>query len=344
MEEIQNIQKKRKVLIDCDPGIDDALALMLALSSPELDVLGITTVCGNVPARIGAENVLRVLKIMGRLDIPVYRGAEEPLRRAYVSAQDTHGMDGLGESGYPRVTEACAKDGAVDFLLETLRREREVSILAIGPLTNIALALRKDREAFGKLDEFVSMGGSFKSHGNCSPVAEYNYWCDPDAAKEVFEGLPGKVHMVGLDVTRKLVLTPNILEYLLRLNRERGEFVRRIVRFYYDFHWEQEHLIGCVINDPLAVAYFIDHKLCRGFDLYTTVETEGISIGQSVVDSMDFWKKKPNSRILTEVDTRSVMAMFLGRICGRLEREVYEDLGEIMTWETAVKPDSEMGI
>ena len=104
------------------------------------------------------------------------------------------------------------------------------------------------------------MGGSFKSHGNCSPVAEYNYWCDPDGASLVYETLHQngqKIHMVGLDVTRKIVLTPNLLEYMCRLNKETGEFVKKITKFYFDFHWEWEHIIGCVINDPLAVAYFI---------------------------------------------------------------------------------------
>ena len=123
-------------------------------------------------------------------------------------------------------------------------------------------------------------------------MAEYNYWCDPDAAKYVYENLRTKIHMVGLDVTRKIVLTPNILEYMQILDTEKGEFIKNITRFYYDFHWEYERVIGCVINDPLAVAYFLNRELCRGFEAYTTVETEGISIGQSVVDAMNFWKKQ----------------------------------------------------
>ena len=174
---------KRKIIIDCDTGIDDALALMLALASPELEVIGITAVCGNVPVDIGVENIRKVLNVMNRLDIPVYRGEEKPLRREYISAQDTHGMDGLGESGYENVPGSAQEKDAVSYITDTLREKQGVSIIAIGPLTNIAKALQKDLEAFEQLDEFVSMGGSYKSHGNCSPVAEYNYWCDPDAAK-----------------------------------------------------------------------------------------------------------------------------------------------------------------
>lgn len=321
---------KRKIIIDCDPGIDDTLALMLALSSPELEVIGITIVCGNVPTDIGAENALKVLKFMNRLDIPVYYGEELPLKREYVSAQDTHGMDGLGESNYPAVTEAEVKKDAVNFLINTLQTQKDVSIIAIGPLTNIAKALQKKEEVFENLDELISMGGTYKSHGNCSPVAEYNYWCDPDAAKYVYENLPKKIHMVGLDVTRKIVLTPNILEYMQILDKEKGEFIKRITGFYYDFHWKYERVIGCVINDPLAVAYFINRELCQGFDSYTTVETEGICIGQSITDAMDFWKKEPNSHVLTEVDPREFMTMFLTRVFGQDEQEIRKILLQIM--------------
>ena len=185
-------------------------------------------------------------------------------------------------------------------------------------------------EVFENLDELISMGGSYKSHGNCSPVAEYNYWCDPDAAKYVYENLPKKIHMVGLDVTRKIVLTPNILEYMQILDKEKGEFIKRITGFYYDFHWKYERVIGCVINDPLAVAYFINREWCQGFDSYTTVETEGICIGQSITDAMDFWKKEPNSHVLTEVDPREFMTMLLTRVLGQDEQEIRKILLQIM--------------
>ena len=164
------------------------------------------------------------------------------------------------------------------------------------------------------------MGGSFKSHGNCSPVAEYNYWCDPDAAALVYETMyqAGKtIHMIGLDVTRKIVLTPTILEYMCRLNAEVGAFVKKITKFYFDFHWEWEHIIGCVINDPLAVAYFIDRDICQGFDSYVQVETQGVSVGQTVVDAMDFYRKNANARVLTEVDTYKFFQLFLSRVLGQ---------------------------
>jgi purine nucleosidase len=324
--------EKRKVIIDCDPGIDDSLALMLAISSEELEIAGITVVCGNVPANLGAENVLKILKIMNRLDIPVYMGEETPLVRDYISAQDTHGIDGLGETNYPLILESRILEDAPGFIIRSLSESNDLSIIALGPLTNIAKALECDMEIFGKLNRFVSMGGNFRSHGNCSPVAEYNYWCDPDAAKLVFEtfaDLDKKVEMVGLDVTRNIVLTPGLLAHIKRIDEEKGKFVESIVQFYFDFHWKYEKIIGCVINDPLAVAYFIDPSICNGFEAFTTVETEGMCIGQSVVDSMDFWKKHKNSLILTKVNTRVFFEMFIHRIFGGDKTQIKEILDEM---------------
>ena len=307
---------KTKVIIDCDPGIDDSLAIMRALKSKELEVLAITIVCGNAPVEMGFENAKKVLKQMNRLDVPVFVGESQPIQRDYVNALDTHGEDGLGESFLPKVDGYEQKMGAVDFLASVLKKEK-VSVIALGPMTNLAALIEKDRDAFSNIQELVSMGGTFKSHGNCSPVAEYNYWCDPDAAAVVYEEMQkeGKcIHMIGLDVTRKIVLTPTILEYICRLNPETGEFIKKITKFYFDFHWEWEHIIGCVINDPLAVAYFIDRNVCEGFDSFVQIETQGISIGQTVVDAMDFYRKEPNAKVLTEVDTLRFFRMFLSRL------------------------------
>ena len=305
--------EKRKVIIDCDPGIDDSLAILLALNSDELEVLGLTITSGNVPARMGAKNALKTLQIANRLDIPVYVGEEFPLQRELITAQDTHGEDGIGENFYDDVKGEIL-EGGVDFIIDTLKREEKVSIIALGPLTNIAKALMKDKDAFDNLDEFVSMGGAFRIHGNCSPVAEFNYWVDPHAADYTYKHLPKKIHMVGLDVTRKIVLTPNIIEFINRLEKEKSKFITEITRFYIDFHWQQEGIIGCVINDPLAVAYFIDRNLCKGFDSYVEVVHDGVAIGQSIVDSFNFYKKEPNAHVLTQTDEKAFMKMFLKRI------------------------------
>ncbi len=306
--------KKKKVIIDCDPGIDDSLALMLALSSSELEILGITIVSGNVEVEKGYQNALKTLKVLNRLDVPVYKGEDKPLSRELEPAYETHGEDGLGENHYAPVKIDDRKESAVDFILNTLQTIQEVSIIALGPLTNIAVALISNPEAFSHLEEFVSMGGCFKSYGNCSPVAEYNYWVDPEGAKYVYENLNTKIHMVGLDVTRDIVLTPNMIALMDHCLSEKGKFIKEITKFYMNFHWEHEKIIGCVINDPLALLYFIDKSICTGIDAYTTIEIHGMCKGQSIVDEMHFWKKRPNAHVLTQVDKKRFFREFFVRV------------------------------
>ena len=260
------------------------------------------------------------------------------LVRDYVDAMDTHGMDGLGESGWPDAEGLTPNKDAVSFLIETLKTTPDVTILALGPMTNLAKVISRAPECLTNLTALVSMGGSYKSHGNCSPVAEYNYWCDPDAAAEVFRAfselpqLAGKkLHMIGLDVTRKIVLTPNLVEYMKCVNPGVGTRIEELTRFYFDFHWKQEKVIGCVINDPLAAAYLVDPSLCSGFDAYTQVETGGLCIGQTVVDAMNFYQKAPNSHILTQVDVRRFFLMFFERVLGVPQEESAPVLDQILT-------------
>ena len=322
---------KRKIIIDCDPGIDDSLAIMLAIKSEEVEVVGITIVCGNSPVEMGFANAKKILKFMNRLDIPVFCGQAAPLKRDYVNALDTHGSDGLGESFLPDVEGFDQPIDAVTFLENTLKKE-PCSVIALGPMINLARLIERDMQAFLSIEQLVSMGGTFKSHGNCSPVAEYNYWCDPDAARLVYQTAfenQKLIHMVGLDVTRKIVLTPTILEYMCRLNKDMGDFVKKITKFYFDFHWEWEHILGCVINDPLAVAYFINPDICRGFDSYVQIETLGDAIGQSIVDSMNFYKKESNAKVLTEVDAKEFWSMFISRLVD-IEPEKLDILEDII--------------
>lgn len=303
---------KKKVIIDCDPGIDDSLALILALNSPELEIVGITTVSGNVKADQGAKNALKVLKIMNREDIPVYIGEEVPLERELITAQDTHGEDGLGETNYEEA-DVKINYGGVDFILENSRKG-DISVIALGPLTNLAKAIERDEEGFNMINEIVSMGGAFRSHGNCSQVAEFNYWVDPHGVKEVFDRSKVPFSMVGLDVTREIILTPNLIELIKQIGGDIANFIVDITRFYVDFHWNQERTLGCVINDPLAVAYFIDRTLCDGFTSYLDIVTDGKAIGQTLVDVGNFYRKEHNGCILIKVDSKRFMKMFLERI------------------------------
>ncbi|MCX0393409.1 nucleoside hydrolase [Clostridium perfringens] len=305
---------KRKVIIDCDTGIDDALAIILALKSKEIEVVGITTVSGNVESLQGAKNALKVLKLLGRLDIPVYLGESKPIKRELVTAQDTHGEDGLGETFLEEVSSEYIRENGVDFILNTLKNHENVSIIALGPLTNLCRAIEKDSETFHRVKEIVSMGGAYKSHGNCSPVAEFNYWVDPHGAREFLKKFNGEFTMVGLDVTREIVLTPNLREMIHQFKDEIGDFIYDITRFYVDFHWEQERTLGCVINDPLAVEYFINRELCEGFKAYVDIACEDISMGQSVVDVADFYKRRKNVFVLDKVNSKEFMVSFLNKI------------------------------
>jgi len=305
---------KRKVIIDCDPGIDDALAIILALKSKEIEVIGITTVSGNVESLQGAKNALKVLKLLGRLDIPVYLGESKPIKRELVTAQDTHGEDGLGETFLEEVSSEYIRENGVDFILNTLKNDENVSIIALGPLTNLCRAIEKDSETFHRVKEIVSMGGAYKSHGNCSPVAEFNYWVDPHGARDFLKKFNGEFTMVGLDITREIVLTPNLREMIHQFKDEIGDFIYDITRFYVDFHWEQERTLGCVINDPLAVEYFINRELCEGFKAYVDIACQDISMGQSVVDVADFYKKRKNVFVLDKVNSKEFMVSFLNKI------------------------------
>ena len=311
---------KRKVIIDCDPGIDDSLALLLALNSPELEVIGITIVSGNVPANQGAKNALKVLRLLNRKDIKVYIGESTPLVRDLVTAEDTHGEDGLGETNYKEADIEINYNG-VDFILDSAKKG-DVSIIALGPLTNLAKALEKDVNSFNMLEEIVSMGGAFKSHGNCSQVAEFNYWVDPHSVKNVFDKSKVPFSMIGLDVTREIILTPNLIEVINQIGGVIGKFIVDITRFYVDFHWKQERTLGCVINDPLAVAYFMDRSICEGFTSYLDIVLDGTAMGQTLVDVGEFYRKEHNGLVLTKVDSKKFMTMFLYRLFPENKRDI----------------------
>lgn len=305
---------KKKVIIDCDPGIDDALALMLAAVSPELDILGITIVSGNTRARQCAQNALQVLVLMGRRDIPVYLGAERPLKREPLDAEDTHGADGLGGCARPLTAQAGFQEGAVQFILSQLSCQEAVDVIAIGPLTNIAHCLQKDPAATRRMASLTVMGGTYRSPGNCSSVAEFNFWADPHAAEIVFHELQRPITMVGLDVTRQVVFTPNYIELVRQIGGEVADFLVAMLQCYSDFHWQAEKILGSIVNDPLAVAWYLDHSLCSGVEAQVDIITEGKAIGMSIVDESCKLNHKSNHLVLTRVDTQRFFCFLLTRL------------------------------
>lgn len=314
----------KKIIIDCDPGIDDSIAIMLALASPELEVMGITTVSGNIEVHSATENTFQTLMLMDRPDIPVYKGAEVPLSRPFHDATDTHGLDGLGETFLPKTGLKAQNGHAVDFILESIRNNPgEITLIALGPLTNIALALRRDVQTMSKVKEFIVMGGSDAFHGNCSPVAEYNFWVDPEAADEVFRSNFAKVIVVGLDVTHNVIFTPNLREVANQIGGARGKFMHDITRFYVDFHWAQERTLGCVINDPLVIAMLLDDQLVHCDDSYVEIETEGIAVAQSVCDPMG--KRhggKINAAVAHKVSPRRFFEILFTRLFPGCDKDI----------------------
>ncbi|QVK20876.1 nucleoside hydrolase [Mycoplasmatota bacterium] len=305
----------KKIILDVDPGIDDSLAILLAAKS-DLNIVGITVASGNVEVNQGSINAIKALEIAGR-DIPVYKGAELPLVRDYVDATDTHGPDGLSGMNYK--VKGKANDGAIDFILDTIKENpNEVTICALGPLTNLALAIEKDIETMRKVGRIVVMGGAAKIHGNCSPVAEYNFWVDPHAAKRFFKANLPNVTVAGLDVTYDILFSPNMREMVKQFGGEVAQYVYDITQFYVDFHWEQERTLGCIINDPLLVSYLIDESIMKAYPCNIDVETEDLCIGESVVGfdvPSDFDGDYPiNAKMCMEVDKVKFFDVFFKTI------------------------------
>ena len=324
--------QKHQVIIDADPGIDDSLALLVALQSPMIEVIGISIVAGNVPTEIGVANALKVLREVDRLDIPVFAGATTPWTHEYVSAQDTHGMDGMGDSQMPPVTDVSASPLDAQAGYEALLSAHEdVWFMALGPLTNVAQSLKTQPELWSHVSRLIVMGGAYQTNGNTSPVAEYNFWVDPDAADYVFQNSPLMIELVPLDVTRKIVMTPNILQMMHYLDADKSALVAKILPFYFDFHWAQEHVLGAVINDPLVMVYALHPELANTIDKYVTVVTSGVALGQSIVDGADFWQRPANAKILQQIDAKRAMAYIVGGLLTRDVTTIEKELDNIAT-------------
>jgi purine nucleosidase/pyrimidine-specific ribonucleoside hydrolase len=316
------------LLIDTDPGIDDALALLLAFASPEVSVEAITTVAGNVPVERCTANVFRILEEVKPRKAPrVSQGARAPLARELVSAAHVHGEDGLGDlhqfrnpDGSPRYPPVEARLSSVDgpdLILDSAGRfAGELVVVALGPLTNLALALQRDRDRLAPVRRVVVMGGAVRSPGNVTPVAEFNFFVDPEAAAQVLRsGLP--LELVPLDVTRQVVLSRAALE--IRLSACPG----RLARFISDFTLKgfafgaQAGEVGLTLHDPLALAVALDPALVSFESLTLEVECEGtLTRGMVVADRRPSLKvRPPNCRVATSVDVPKFLSLFLDRLC-----------------------------
>lgn len=263
-----------RVIIDTDPGVDDALALLLAMRSPELKIEAITPVAGNVPLELTLPNALRMVEIAGRTDIPVAAGARAPLVRRLVTATYAHGENGLGGAVFPEPKTKPVATPAAEMIREIVRKyPGEVTLITIGPLTNVATALSADPELASMVQGLIMMGGSL-SGGNITPAAEFNIYVDPEAARIVFQsGIP--VTMVGLDVTRKTSLTDEHVRALEAAQNPVSQAAAMIGRNAIKHNRERGYLVGPNMHDSLAVAGFLDPTILKWQDYYVDVETTG---------------------------------------------------------------------
>jgi len=263
-----------RVIIDTDPGVDDAFALLLAMRSPELKIEAITAVAGNVPLDITLPNALRMVEISGRTDIPVAAGAKAPLMRRLVSAAYAHGNNGLGGAVFPEPKLKPMEVPAAELIRQIVHEyPHEVTLITLGPLTNVAAALNSDDELAGLIKGLTMMGGSL-SGGNITPAAEFNIYVDPEAAHIVFQsGIP--VTMVGLDVTRKTSLTEEHVRLLLSSQNPVSQAAAKIARNAIDHNRSQGFLVGPNMHDSLAVSSFLDPSLLKWKEYYVDVETAG---------------------------------------------------------------------
>jgi len=297
------------ILIDCDPGHDDAIALLLALASPELELLGVTSVSGNQTLEKTTANAIRVLEFAGRTDIPVAAGADRPLVRDRFVASYVHGETGLDGPDLPPARAQPVSRHAVDFLADKIReRDGAVTLVPIGPLTNVALLLALHPDA--RPERIVLMGGAV-AEGNVTPAAEFNIWADPEAAARVF-GSGLDVTMVGLDVTHRALFTS---AHVGRLAGRVGGMVAELLRFYGHFHKEVYNFDGSPIHDAVAVAHVIRADLLKTEHLNTEIDIESeLCRGRTVVDVWRRSGREPNSNVAVDIDADGFLDLLVARI------------------------------
>jgi len=333
------------MLLDVDTGIDDALALLYACASPEIELVAVTCVGGNVDARQVAENTRAVLELAGRPDVPVALGREQPLVKRLKTSTETHGPRGIGYADLPPARRALEADDAPTRIIETARaRPGEVTLVTLGPLTNLAVALEREPTLPRLLAGYVLMGGAYGAPGNTTPTSEWNVYVDPHAAKAIFAGWAAGADpaprplALGLDVTEQARFVPEHLRHLAiragvqppdagALGREPIEaigsvaenpilrFIADALRFYFEFHAKYDGFYGAFIHDPFAVATALDRSLVRAQPVFVDVETgRGLAHGMTVADVRGLKRKQPNLEVAVEADGDAFLDRFIDRV------------------------------
>lgn len=301
-----------RILLDCDPGHDDAIAIFLALSSPEIELLGITATHGNVGIEHTTRNAL-LLTQLAKTETPVYAGAALPILREPIQATRVHGKTGLQASGLPLLARSPEALHAAQAIVKIVRENPgEITLVATGPLTNVALAFRLDPEIPSLLRKLVWMGGS-TTYGNVTPSAEFNAFADPHAVHMVFNsGI--KVHQFGLNVTLQVLVKEEHIQVLQAMNTEVGRISAELMGHYVQFYRERYDLDGAALHDPCTIAYLIDPTLFTGQDYHVQVDIqEGPNFGRTVCD---YWggREAPNTWVAMEANSEEIMRLILERL------------------------------
>lgn len=307
-----------KMIIDTDPGIDDAMAILTAIAHPEIELLGLTTTFGNVSVECATQNALTLLEMAG-LDVPVAQGVAIPEQQEPAPFPDfIHGADGFGNVNLPAPTRQALDKDAADFIIEMIMTHpHEISLVAIGPLGNLALALKREPRIADTVKQVVIMGGSIAEGGNVSPVAEANIFSDPHAADTVLTA-DWPLVMVGLDVTHQVLLSRSLFADIAEKNQKVGAFMQQAVTFYMNFYQQQRGASdGCYGHDVSAVAYVIDPALFETIEGALRVATDGIAVGQTIMRRnhsrqypVTAWDNLPLQKACMQVDSAGVVDLF----------------------------------
>lgn len=307
---------RRAIIIDTDPGQDDALAILLALASDELDVLGITAVAGNVPLALTETNVRKICELAGRPETKVFAGSSRPLVRPLVTAEHVHGKTGLDGPDLPDPVMELQPQHGVDFIVETLRAgaSGEVTLCTLGPLTNIALALVRAPDIAPKIREIVMMGGGFFEGGNTTPAAEFNIYVDPHAAATVFaSGVP--IVMIPLDCTHKALTTRDRIAAMRAHGTPVTIAAAELIDFFERFDEDKYGTDGGPLHDPCVIAWLLKPELFSGRDCNVEIETGSeLTMGMTVVDWWGVTGRARNAHVIRDVDADGFFALLSGRI------------------------------
>lgn len=306
----------QKIIIDTDPGQDDAVAILLALASPELEILGITAVAGNVPLHFTEKNALKICELAGKTDVKVYSGAIRPLVRPLVTAEHVHGKTGLDGPDLPEPTMKLQDKFAIDFIVETLMQEEPgtVTLCPLGPLTNIALALVREPKIASRIKQIVLMGGGFFEGGNITPTAEFNIYVDPHAADVVFRsGVP--IVVMPLDVTHKALTTAKRVEAFRKMGTKVGTATAELLDFFERFDEEKYGTDGGPLHDPCVIAYLLKPELFKGRNCNVAIETGSeLTMGMTVIDWWGVTTREKNAMVMRDIDHEGFFDLLTERL------------------------------